>query len=658
MRFYRLRGSTSSTALPLNWRSRKACTASATRVSGPRQPTSTRRLPCSTRRTRLTRSGPTGAVMTNELSDRPVATIAYGGKLAGCPELHPMHCTLPPGASRSQAATRAGPPTLSRTRSTGSSTSSTPVTTSSAPRRSSSALCRASEVTAITCAPPYAASCTANRPTPPEAPVTSTRAPLTGASSIPARTACSAARPATGSAAASARSTWSGTFASDSRSTATLVANAPPARATTRVPTGGPPAAVRVTTPATSDPSTAPIGSRPERTSLRSPRFSDAWWVSTTTCPGFGTGAGTSPTRIPPGASGSTSTARIPTAFHTPSPGLHEANASLASLHCGGHEQHPSQRQQHRHQTDHQREPRPGPADGEAQHPERDDRDDPDDRGIDAEPGGRGRILLELVAGPRVLGGHPYHPRLVPVGLRHAEVGEPDDRQQHDEPAGDHEAQARIAQVQRTDAQTGHTDGGRGAVPESAGSGHRVVGRCLLPQRVGHDGAGDQGEQPGHDGHPADRGRGAPGEHLRGDQGRGDRREHDGTHHEARLGPYPVAAPGRGRRCGRLHILDDRAHVAQLGHGLPRGHAGRYARSLQLGNPDREVAPHLLLEVLRLGRHVDAGERLVQQTVDLQPGGHARCLPGRGSREPGRPSRSGRESMMPRVTTQARTLSR
>ena len=85
------------------------------------------------------------------------------------------------------------------------------MTTAWAPSaRAASARC-SPLTSAVTCAPPATASCTANEPTPPVAPVTSTRRP---SRSPPSRSARRAVSPATGSAAASAKVTASGSAAS------------------------------------------------------------------------------------------------------------------------------------------------------------------------------------------------------------------------------------------------------------------------------------------------------------------------------------------------------------------------------------------------------------------------------------------------------------
>jgi len=89
----------------------------------------------------------------------------------------------------------------------------------------------------------------------------------------------------------------------------------PGAKVTTRVPAAGPrpSAAACATTPAASDPSTPPGATRPERASLRSPWFSDAWCTSSNTWLGPDTGSGTSARRSAAGADGSTMIARIGT---------------------------------------------------------------------------------------------------------------------------------------------------------------------------------------------------------------------------------------------------------------------------------------------------------------------------------------------------------
>ena len=156
-----------------------------------------------------------------------------------------------------------------------------------------------------------AASWTANRPTPPEAPVISTRLPRT----VPAaRSARNAASPATGNAAASARSTDGGTSASALTSTATALGEGARrqghhagahARARCHRPRPAP--------PHRRHPSRAPrpARTRPDRASLRSPWFSETWCTSSSTWLGPATGSGTSAKRSAAGADGSTMIARI-----------------------------------------------------------------------------------------------------------------------------------------------------------------------------------------------------------------------------------------------------------------------------------------------------------------------------------------------------------
>ncbi len=102
-----------------------------------------------------------------------------------------------------------------------------------------------------------AESCTANRPTPPDAPVIRTRRPT---SEPNLRNARNAVTPATGMAAAIPSSTSSGTTASSAVSTARRSAHPPDQpKVTTRVPGGGPEpsAAADNTTPDASNPGTA-----------------------------------------------------------------------------------------------------------------------------------------------------------------------------------------------------------------------------------------------------------------------------------------------------------------------------------------------------------------------------------------------------------------
>ena len=84
------------------------------------------------------------------------------------------------------------------------------VTTSAAPSPSNTRARSRLPAIAVTRAPERAASCTARLPTPPAAPVISTRLPSNGA---PCRKVRSAVSPATGNAAAAAKETVSATGA-------------------------------------------------------------------------------------------------------------------------------------------------------------------------------------------------------------------------------------------------------------------------------------------------------------------------------------------------------------------------------------------------------------------------------------------------------------
>lgn len=119
---------------------------------------------------------------------------------------------------------------------------------------------RSSDLTeAITCAPAAAASWIANVPTPPYAPVISTRLP---SSEPQARSARSAAIPATGNAAAAQAPPTREPRPASRHSPRRDSAKAPSASATARVPTAGPEPSCEptTTTPARSEPSTAPVG--------------------------------------------------------------------------------------------------------------------------------------------------------------------------------------------------------------------------------------------------------------------------------------------------------------------------------------------------------------------------------------------------------------
>jgi hypothetical protein len=163
---------------------------------------------------------------------------------------------------------------------------------------------------AITSAPERAASCTVRRPTPPDAPVTSTRRPMNGPRR---RRACSAVTPATGRALAAPRSTEPGSTASSAVSAARSSAQAPRhPKVTTRVPAGGPAplAAGVLTTPAASHPKTE-RGPGCEGLNASSPKFNATAPTSTKVSESRGTGSGTSPSRSPRDPSGSKSSARM-----------------------------------------------------------------------------------------------------------------------------------------------------------------------------------------------------------------------------------------------------------------------------------------------------------------------------------------------------------
>ena len=168
--------------------------------------------------------------------------------------------SVPPAAIRLYAADSEAPPTASRIRSNSSPSGSRQSISSCAPssRRPSA---RSPDATPVTCAPPRRASWNAKRPTPPAAPVTSTRWP----SRLPwTASARSAVSPATGSVDAAAKLTSPGSSASSEVGTATFSAHAPvPTRPTTRAPSGGPlPSAAAVRPPRRPRPSRAPTPAR------------------------------------------------------------------------------------------------------------------------------------------------------------------------------------------------------------------------------------------------------------------------------------------------------------------------------------------------------------------------------------------------------------
>src|SRR4029453_10103145 len=160
---------------------------------------------------------------------------------------------------------------------------------------------------AVTWAPPRRASCTAKSPTPPVAPVTSTRLPRI----VPfLPSAGSAVSPATGNVAACENVTFSGSSASACVGTATRSAQAPSGRKpTTRAPTLGPDpsAAARSTVPARSQPGRQPAAAMVERRT--SPRFREIARTRTMASPRSGVGSGTARMIRRPAAAGSTTTA-------------------------------------------------------------------------------------------------------------------------------------------------------------------------------------------------------------------------------------------------------------------------------------------------------------------------------------------------------------
>jgi hypothetical protein len=117
--------------------------------------------------------------------------------------------------------------------------------------------------TPVAWAPNDLASCTANVPTPPDAPLTSTRCP--GRTRPLSRSPCRAVSPATGTAAACSNDRLAGLGTSASAATAAYSAKAPPPAPNTSSPT-----LRRVTLPPTA--STTPARSMPSLVlGLRSP---------------------------------------------------------------------------------------------------------------------------------------------------------------------------------------------------------------------------------------------------------------------------------------------------------------------------------------------------------------------------------------------------
>src|SRR5207302_8581141 len=124
--------------------------------------------------------------------------------------------------------------------------------------------------------------------------------------------AYSAVSPATGSVAAWANGTLSGSAASACVGAATRSAHAPSGRSpTTLAPTRGPEpsAAARSSSPARSQPGRQPAAAMPERRT--SPRLSEIARTRTIASPRSGVGSGMDAMTRRPGASGSTTTARL-----------------------------------------------------------------------------------------------------------------------------------------------------------------------------------------------------------------------------------------------------------------------------------------------------------------------------------------------------------
>ena len=159
-------------------------------------------------------------------SDAPGASrnSAAVGKTTSAASLAANETIVPRGATRRIAAESVAPPTPSTIVSKRSPSVVISWTISSAPSASRPFARSGLAETAVTCAPPRLASWTAKRPTPPEAPVTRTRRP---SSAPPISRAYSAVRPATGSVAAWASETASGSGARMLVGTATFSAHAP-----------------------------------------------------------------------------------------------------------------------------------------------------------------------------------------------------------------------------------------------------------------------------------------------------------------------------------------------------------------------------------------------------------------------------------------------
>src|SRR5271167_3400366 len=207
------------------------------------------------------------------------------------PEELPNTTTTPFASTACNAVASDAPPADSRMSPKRPCACSMPTTTSVAPNSRSPAARSGRPATAVTCAPERAASCTARWPTPPAAPVISTRLPSNGA---PCRNVRNAVRPATGSAAAAAKLTVSGSAAM--RCVGTAARSAQPnssINATIRAPAGGPlpSAACRNTMALMSWPGIQP--SSLLRNDRNSPRLSESACTATSASRGPGAGSGT-----------------------------------------------------------------------------------------------------------------------------------------------------------------------------------------------------------------------------------------------------------------------------------------------------------------------------------------------------------------------------
>lgn len=150
----------------------------------------------------------------------------------------------------------------------------------------------------------------------------------------------------------------------------------------------------------------------------------------------------------------------------------------------------------------------------------------------------------------------------------------------------------------------------------------RMVGRGLLQQGVGrHDPQRDrdQGAEPG-DRRGSRRVDEQQDEQDPDQRAGGQQAQHHGAHHETGLRAHPIAG-GEGlpalAGCARGLVVQQGAHVAEVGDRTPSGLGGGGARGDEVVDLGREIGADLLLEVLGGRRHLDPGEGLVQQAVDV-----------------------------------------